>query len=147
MGKQLINLFFLFSVLVFGALQSPELSANSSNSSSDQISSEAALRVLIGEAANQGVKGMTCVGEVLRKRGSVKGFYGYNAKHIESASPSVWKQAAEAWERSAHTNYTNGADHFENVRSFGQPEWAKDFKKTFEYKDHVFYKSDLSWKK
>ena len=38
-----------------------------------EIPETMAVRVLIGEAANQGLKGMICVGEVLRRRGSVNG--------------------------------------------------------------------------
>jgi len=142
MTKQLIPIVLLFSFLLSGSV---EASAISDDSSSSQIPSQVALRVLIGEAGDQGLKGMICVGEVLRKRGSIRGFRGYRAKHIKDTPASIWKQAALAWERSAHTNFTNGADHFENVRRFGQPKWAKGFTKTYEYKDHVFYKSRLSF--
>ena len=36
-----------------------------------------AMRVLVSEAADQGLRGMVCVAEVLRTRGSTRGFYGY----------------------------------------------------------------------
>ena len=106
----------------------------------NQIIDNVAVRILVGEAANQGLKGMICVGEVIRHRNSVKGFCGFRSKHIMAEPKSVWKMAKIAWELSAHTNYTQGADHFENVHDFGVPCWAKDCVKVYEYKDHVFYK-------
>lgn len=138
MIKQMRAIILLFLVFMSGSL---EVSAFSGD---EDISSDVARRILVGEAADQGLKGMTCVGEVLRKRGNIRGFHGYNAKHVKRTPASVWQQAAHAWERSAYTNFTNGADHFENVRRFGQPRWAKSFTKTYEYKDHIFYKSRLS---
>lgn len=105
-----------------------------------RLTEEMALRVIIGEAANQGLHGMTCVAEVLRRRGSIKGFRGYKSKHIEREQAKIWQMAKEAWKMSETTNFTNGADHFENVRQFGKPWWVKHCKKTYEYKDHVFYK-------
>ncbi len=106
-----------------------------------EIPDHVATRVLIGEAADQGLKGMICVAEVLRRRGSTKGFYGYHSKHITAEPPRVWDLASKAWKRSAYTNYTNGADHFDNVRKYGQPWWAKKCVQTYAYRDHVFYKA------
>jgi hypothetical protein len=83
---------------------------------------------------------MICVGEVLRLRASVRGFYGYKSNWINSQPKSVWEMAASAWKKSAYTKYTKGADHFENIHRFGEPWWAKYCVKTYEYKDHVFYK-------
>ena len=123
-------LFFIFSESV----------APATMTNKNQISDNIAVRILIGEASNQGLKGMICVGEVIRHRNSVKGFCGVRSKHIMSEPKSVWKMAKIAWELSAHTNYTQGADHFENVHDFGIPCWAKECVKVYEYKDHVFYK-------
>jgi len=99
-----------------------------------------AVRIIVGEAADQGLKGMICIGEVLRLRASVKGFYGYKSNRTKDQPKSVWVMAAKAWKESAHTNYTKGADHFENIHRFGKPWWVKYCVKTYEYKDHVFYK-------
>ena len=99
-----------------------------------------AVRIIVGEGADQGLKGMICIGEVLRLRASVKGFYGYKSDRIKNQPKSVWEMAAKAWKESAHTNYTKGADHFENIHRFGEPWWVKYCVKTYEYKDHVFYK-------
>lgn len=100
----------------------------------------AAIRVIVSEAADQDLKGMVCVGEVLRRRGSIKGFYGYRTNRPDKQPKAVWDMAAQAWDISANTNYTKGADHFENVRAFGEPWWAKYCVRTLVYKDHVFYK-------
>jgi len=106
----------------------------------NSIPKEIAVRIIVGEASDQGLKGMICIGEVLRHRGSIKGFYGYKASWLRNEPRSVWVKADKAWEVSAHTNYTKGADHFENIRRFGAPWWVKYCVKTYEYRNHVFYK-------
>jgi len=104
------------------------------------VPQDIAVSIIVSEAADQGLKGMICVGEVLRHRASVKGFYGYRSNRIKHQPQLVWDMAAKAWELSAHSNYTKGADHFENIHRFGKPWWVKHCDKTYEYKDHVFYK-------
>jgi len=99
-------------------------------------------RIIISEGADQGLKGMICIAEVVRHRASVKGFYGYKSGWINKEPKSIWDMADKAWKQSAYTNYTKGADHFENIRRFGTPWWAKYCVKTYEYKDHVFYKEN-----
>jgi hypothetical protein len=103
------------------------------------VTEEQAVRAIIGEAANQGEHGMICVAEVLRRRGSTKGFYGYKAKHVNKQPAWVWAQARKAWRESAHTNYTRGAWYFENVKAFGQPCWAGSCVEVYRHKDHVFF--------
>src|SRR5215813_9278206 len=80
-----------------------------------EIPEDVAATVIVNEAADQGFKGMICVAEVLRHRGSPRGFYGYRRNQRKQQPPEVWTMARKAWAISAHTNYTNGADHFENV--------------------------------
>ena len=104
------------------------------------IPSSAAVQIIVREGADQGLKGMTCIGEVLRLRASIKGFYGYRSNWTKIQPRSVWEMAAKAWKKSAYTNYTKGADHFENIHRYGEPWWVKYCVKTYEYKDHVFYK-------
>lgn len=105
-----------------------------------EVTDEQAVKILVGEASNQGLKGMICVAEVLRTRNSVNGFYGLNAKHSHKEPAWVWAQARKAWEMSANTHYTQGADHFENILAFGKPCWVKNCVETFRYGAHVFYK-------
>ncbi len=111
-----------------------------SNAYAQAIPQDIAVRIIVSEAADQGLKGMICVGEVLRHRASIKGFSGYQSDRIKNESKSIWDMADKAWDLSASTNYTKGADHFENIRRFGFPWWAKYCVKTYEYKDHTFYK-------
>ena len=125
-------------ILVLGALFT--FFSFCSNAYAGPVSDQDAIRIIVGEAGGQGLKGMICVGEVLRNRGSTKGFYGATRLNLSKQPASAWKTAAKAWELSKHTNYTKGANHFENVRSFGVPRWAKDCIKTYEYRGHVFYK-------
>ena len=113
----------------------------------EEIAKSVAVKIIISEAADQGLVGMICVGEVLRQRGSIKGFYGYKSNRIVKQSKEVEAMAAKAWELSARTNYTKGADHFENIHEFGEPWWAKYCVKTYAYKDHVFYKEKRSLNK
>lgn len=104
------------------------------------VTDEQGIAILVGEASNQGMIGMICVGEVLRHRNSVKGFYGLKAKHSHQEPDWVWEMARKAWFASKTTNFTNGADHFENIKAFGTPSWVKNCVETFRYKDHVFYR-------
>lgn len=99
-----------------------------------------AINTIVGEAANQGLVGMTAVAEVIRRKGSLRGFYGFKAKHSAHEPSWVWIEARKAYYASANTNLTYGADHFENICTFGQPYWVKNCVKTFTYRDHVFYK-------
>jgi len=99
-----------------------------------------AVRTIIGEAANQGFTGMVAVGNVLRHRGSTKGFCGRTAPHIDKQPAWVWAQARRAWQHSATNDVTGGATHFENTTSFGEPYWARNMKKTVKIRDHQFYR-------
>lgn len=106
---------------------------------SAEIPQDKAVHILVGEAANQGFIGMVCVGEVLRHKGSTRGFYGLNAKHSAHEPKWVWNMAKKAWLASKTTNYTKYADHFENLK-LDTPYWVKNCIKTFQWKDHIFYK-------
>ena len=102
------------------------------------ITQSVAIRTLVGEASDQGLKGMVCVGEVLRLRGSVSGFDGYLAGHILDEPQWVWRMAKAAWAMSEYTHFTKGAEHFYDTRAPARPSWAPDCVKTYEYRDHLF---------
>ena len=105
-----------------------------------EINPALAQKALIGEAANQGLKGMIACGEVIRRRGNLKGIYGLKRESFISAQPKwVHQMAKKAWQESSKTNLTKGATHWENVKAFGRPKWAKKMKKTAVIGDHVFY--------
>lgn len=100
-----------------------------------------AIRAIVGEAANQGLDGMTAVGEVIRTRGSVRGLYGLEAMATRKETPGVWDMAARAWNRSTHTNLTHHATMFENIYAFGFPKsWDRDkVVCVAQIKDHWFF--------
>lgn len=101
-----------------------------------------AIQAIVGEAENQGYKGMLAVACALRNRGTLKGVYGYrNVQKRWTKLSSKIKQIAEiAWVNSDKNDVTNGATHWENIRAFGKPCWVSRCIETFRYKDHVFYR-------
>lgn len=109
-----------------------------------QVDDEMAVKVIIGEASNQGSRGMLAVAEVLRRRGSTRGFCALKRRDldrfIDREGPRIKAQATSAWKQSEHTNITNGATHYENTRAFGVPYWAKDMDRVAVIGDHAFYK-------
>lgn len=98
------------------------------------------IKVIVGESANQGFKGMVAVGEVIRNRGSLKGMYGLNAKHHEKLL--IWVEASIAWPTSYFTDFVKGATQFENVWKFGFPKsWDRErLVCVTQIKDHWFFK-------
>jgi len=105
-----------------------------------EIPTDLAIKAIMGEASNQGFDGMVAVGEAIRNRGTLKGVYGVNAKHIYKEPDWVWNQARKAWEVSKTSNLVKKADHWENTKAFGTPYWAKNMVKTAQIKDHSFYR-------
>ena len=104
------------------------------------ISDSMAIRAIIGEAGNQGERGMLAVACAIRNRGTLKGVYGVKAKHVDKEPAYVWTMARKAWADSAVKDITNGATHWENIKAFGKPYWVKSMVKVYEHKDHIFYK-------
>lgn len=104
-----------------------------------EIPESKAVKILVGEASNQGFKGMVCVGEVLRRQGSTRGFCGLNASHSAHEPKWVWNMARRAWLASKTSNLTKYADHFENLK-LDTPYWVKNCVLTFRYKDHAFFR-------
>jgi hypothetical protein len=105
-----------------------------------EIPDKLAIRAIIGEASNQGFRGMLACACALRNRGTLKGVYGVKAKHVDREPRWVWVQAGKAWEESKTNDITLGATHWENVKAFGTPYWAKSMKKTVKIGNHQFYK-------
>lgn len=108
-----------------------------------EINPTQAQKAIIGEAADQGFHGMVGVAEVIRRRGNLKGLYGLKRESFISSQPKwVHDMAKKAWEESSKSNLTKGATHFENVKAFGVPSWAKSMTKTATIKDHTFYREE-----
>lgn len=98
---------------------------------------------VIGEAENQGYRGMLAVSEALRNRGTQKGVYGCKAKRIieHKYSDKTYRIAQQAWIDSAGPDdITQGSTNWENVKAFGKPYWADSMEKTVLIGDHQFYK-------
>jgi len=105
-----------------------------------EIPQDLAVKAIMGEASNQGYRGMLAVACAIRNRGTLAGVYGVKAKHIYKEPKWVWDMAAKAWQESAHTDITGNATHWENNKAFGVPYWAKNMKTTTIIGDHTFYK-------
>jgi len=105
------------------------------------IPEDQALRAIIGEGANQGKAGMLALAGAIRNRGHLRGVYGLKAQHVDKQPGWVWTQARTAWAMSATNDASLGADHWENIKAFGTPEWAASMTKTVLVKDHQFYRA------
>lgn len=117
-----------------------------------EIPAQRATLAIIGEAENQKAQGMLSVACAIRNRKTLKGVYGEKNPRVlkRKYSAQTYKQAQEAWTKSAipaQCEFIKGADHWENINAFGLPSWAKTMVKTYEYKDHVFYRSTKQPKK
>ena len=117
----------------------PLITFTPSNASA-QIPEQQAIRALIGEASNQGERGMQAVAEAIRNRGTLSGVFGLR-RDISREPTWVWRMAKNAWQASEHSSLVGGADHWENVDQFGVPHWAKKMTPTVKIGAHQFYKS------
>lgn len=111
------------------------------------VDADKAVKVIIAEACNQGAEGMQAVGEVIRRRGSLKPFCAARRPDldafVERQGKQVLAMAKEAWKRSEHSDITCGSTNYENVKAFGKPRWAKEMIETITIKDHTFYREAL----
>lgn len=119
----------LLSVLLLSSLQS-----------FGSIEDSKAIRAIVGEAANQGRSGMLAVAGAIRNRGTLKGVYGVKNPACDKQPSWVWQRAREAWASSATNDITKGATHWEAVKTFGVPYWAKSLTITTNIGSHTFYK-------
>lgn len=97
-------------------------------------------RCLVGEAADQGLIGMTAVGEAIRNRGTLKGVYGCRSPLYDREPQWVRDMAHRAWIASETSDLTHHATHWENIKSFGKPYWVASMEETARIGNHVFYK-------
>jgi len=104
------------------------------------IDDSKAIRAIVGEAANQGRVGMLAVAGSIRNRGTLKGVYGVKNPIADKQPAYVWQRAREAWAMSATNDITKGATHWEAVKAFGVPYWAKSLTVTTNIGSHTFYR-------
>lgn len=113
------------------------------NATEIPFTDENCIKACIGEASSQGYLGLLAIACAIRNRGTLKGVYGVNAKHVDKEPAYVWTMARKAWADSAVKDITNGGQFWGSVHC--DKDWIKKmeqkgFVKTFEYKDHKFYK-------
>ena len=136
MEKKRCFLVLLVTVFIFFVTsQSTEAAAH--------IDPDMAIKVILGEAADQGLDGMIAVAEVIRNRGKLRGFSSMrrNLDKFASQQPQRIQVLAErAWKMSRYTNYTNGATHFDNVDRFGMPVWAHGMIRTAKVADMIYFR-------
>lgn len=104
------------------------------------IKDDLAVKCILGEARGESFQGQVAVAEVLRRRGSVRGFVGCSAAGNPTASQ--WLTALKAWRRSRWTDYARGATNFDNEKAFGKPWWAYGMKKVAVIGKHCFWKEN-----
>ena len=76
------------------------------------LTAENATNAIVGEAAGCPYVVKLGVAAAIRNRGTLKGVYGFNAKHNASEPARIWTDAARAWSQSATNDPTLGANHF-----------------------------------
>ena len=103
-----------------------------------EVEESQAIRAIIGEASDQGFQGMLAIACGIRNRGTLKGVYGLNAKHVDNEPQWVWRLAKKAWKKSEHNRIHPGTN-WENIKAFGEPYWVKSMVKVYKHKDHIFY--------
>lgn len=146
-------LIWAFGVVVVALLASCGLAH------AEAIPTERAVKAIIGEAENQGSQGMLAVACGIYNRGTLRGIYGEKAPRVvgKKYSKETYTAAARAWDIASNPQeymsldeygapitaceFLGGADHWENIKAFGKPAWAKGMIETYRYKDHVFYRA------
>ena len=107
------------------------------------VADDEGVRCIIGEAGNQGFDGLVACADALQNRGHTRGVYGCGAAHVDKEPAWVWKMARRAWERAKRVDVVRGATFWGSVKV--DKGWIatmerNKFVKTYEYKDHVFYR-------
>lgn len=111
--------------------------------------------VLVAEAGGEGWQGLRAVHETICNRAKLKGWsktrvvmqkWQYSClNRIKPDTLIARAQKHDAWEAALKVvtsrvgDLTKGATHYDNVRRFGMPAWAKDARLTVTIKNHMFY--------
>lgn len=116
-----------------------------------QLTTKNAILSIIGEAENQGAKGMLAVACAIRNRGTLSGVYGLNAPRVRGHkySQSTYTTALKVWNQSAipqSCGFIGSADGWENITAFGSPSWVRYSTLTAVIGDHRFYKQNTKRK-
>ena len=117
----------------------------------DPLDHQDMLKAIIGEAEGEPYAGKVALAYALKNRGKMSGVYGHKA--IIWRSGAFWRgsrrisqttlteaQNALKWANLHPANDpTHGADHWENIKAFGVPYWAKGKKPCYVIGSHAFY--------
>lgn len=83
------------------------------------------IRALVGEYAINDEYGMSLLAHALRNRGTLKGVYGFSAKHVLKESENIWTLAALVWLGSNfNADPVRGANEwrsFQDIKRHGMP--------------------------
>ena len=102
-------------------------------------SDDEAIRAILGEAEGESREGKQAIGEVIRRRGSLKGVYGGNAiiqdgdrfyrkgkKGNRPISDKAVKETRDSWESSKSSDYSRGSTHWQSDEDLNKTGWDKD---------------------
>jgi len=99
-----------------------------------------AVRVILGEAGNQGKIGMLACADALRNRGTVKGCYGLNNPIVDKQPAWAWRAARTAWAQSKTNDITFGASFWGNANDLKTSKLYNKLHFTVRIKDQWFFK-------
>ena len=107
----------------------------------DQLDDKQCILAIIGEAEGEPYIGKIAIGEVIRRRGSLKGVYGLNAPRVKKHlySKETYDLCLKAWLESRFTNYSCLATHWEG-KAFKKPYWAANMAIVARIGNQIFYK-------
>lgn len=89
---------------------------------------------------------MLSVACAIKNRGTLKGVYGLKNPRVTKKlyNNKTFRIAKQSWQEAQipeNCSFIKGADHWENIKTYGTPSWTKNMKRVYEHKDHVFYSS------
>ena len=117
----------------------------SSCSTCPALTDREAILTIIGEAESEPMQGKIAVGEVIRRRGNLKGCYGLTAPRVTGKlySQKTFDDASLAWRMSKTSNLTGKADGWGNasdIRKFKTQKWFKKCRVVKQIGNHYFWK-------
>lgn len=112
---------------------------------------ESSVRAILGEAEGESYAGKVALAYALKNRGKLAGVYGHKAvskrfkgyyRGDRRLNEKVVKEAQKAWEWANSypaLDPTHGAKHWENIKAYGVPYWARGHKPSVVIGNHAFY--------
>jgi hypothetical protein len=118
---------------------------------SSLLPQEQVIRAILGEAEGESYLGKVALSFAILNRGTMKGVYGYKTISLRSGAyyrgdrrlnEKVVEDARKALKWAIlhpEADITNGARHWENIKAFGEPYWAKGKQPSLVIGNHAFY--------